>query len=109
MGKFSADEYKSLSLTDYLLCKELRKRLHIEFKKLPLPPPAAFEDFYHDYCVHRLEGKGKSQTLRQYAIDWLRKAYGKTFVKYWRLYEQRIEDHAFRDKAENLAEKDKAF
>lgn len=35
-----------------------------------------FDDFYHDYVVHTLEGFGAHQTLDQYGIDWLRK---KTF------------------------------
>lgn len=35
-----------------------------------------FDDFYHDYVVHLLEGYGAHQTLDQFAVDWIRE---KTF------------------------------
>lgn len=60
---------------EYLLKPETVERLkYIFYKKLRRTHD--FEDFYHDYIIHVLEGHGTHQTLDYFAIDWLR---GKTF------------------------------
>lgn len=60
---------------EYLQNPETVRRLKYVFYKV-LKRKNDFEDFYHDYVVHILEGKGSSQTLDQFGIEWLRE---KTF------------------------------
>lgn len=60
----------------YLTSEKLRKNLHIAFKRFRIP--GEFEDFEADYRLHILEGRGKKQTVQQFAIDWLRGEYGRS-------------------------------
>ena len=59
----------------YLESSRLRKRLLLVYQKYNIP--GEYEDFYQSYCIHILEGKGQSQTLDQYAIDFLRSKLGR--------------------------------
>ncbi len=66
-SKEELDKY----ITDEQTIQRLR---YVYFKKLKRSDD--FEDFYQDYAVNILEGKGAHQTIDYFAIDWLRE---KTF------------------------------
>lgn len=58
-------------LQKYLLDPKLKRRLRFLCRKFG--KQQYFEDIYHDYVVHILEGRGQHQTLDQFFIDHSRK------------------------------------
>lgn len=61
---------------EYLLSDSLIKKLRGSFNDRIFIPGAVFEDFYQDYVLHILEGRGVHQTVSQFTIDWARKVSG---------------------------------
>jgi DNA-directed RNA polymerase specialized sigma24 family protein len=60
---------------EYLLSPKLKKKLMRVWRRSKIG--GEFEDYYHNYIVHILAGRGAKQTMDQYAIDELRKKLGR--------------------------------
>lgn len=60
---------------EYLSSHDLKKRLRFVHRKFQIR--YEFEDFYHDYVIHILEGHGQHQNLDQFAIDHIRQRLGR--------------------------------
>lgn len=61
---------------EYLL--KSKRKVFAAARKYGLEP----DDVYQDYCLQILEGKSKSQTLKQFCIDYIRYTYGDNRTDY---------------------------
>ncbi|MDD0853026.1 hypothetical protein HBN50_07955 [Halobacteriovorax sp. GB3] len=66
---------KERNTHQYLLESNLEHRM--KFVYLRFNVPGSFDDFFQEYRLTILDGRAKSQTLDQFAIDYLRKKLGR--------------------------------